>query len=250
MGGGGQTPADQGFVLGYAPFPPLGSNGMVQSAAGGLTTLNTSAQRGDSAGYFSYFPVVPLVPYAGQHPNMPVVLDHAAGFSVDFTLRVLSEGHNSPRDDNGDGVDDRAGFSVIVITQDLKGIELGFWADQVWAYDDDSVAANRMFTHAESSDGFDPSGALHSYSLAIQDDGYTLWANGWPVLGGSLRDYTNQSVPVFNPYTQPNFLFFGDDTTSADSVVQIGYIAVAVPEPGVLAGLGLGMICLRRRRYE
>src|SRR5580765_8683225 len=87
VGGGSQTPSNQGFVYAYVPFPPFGTNLATQSAAGGLTTLTTTTQRSDHAGYFSYFPSVPLVPFSGQHPNMPASLDRTTGFSVDFTLK-------------------------------------------------------------------------------------------------------------------------------------------------------------------
>ena len=55
---------------------------------------------------------------------------------------------------------------------------------------------------------------------------------------GAVRDY---SAIGFFPYTQQNFLFVGDDTTSASGSYDFAYMAVtAVPEPGTLS-LGLGV---------
>jgi len=51
---------------------------------------------------------------------------------LSFTVQVVEEYH-ADSDKDGDGVGDRAGFSVIALSSDAQGIEVGFWKDQIWA---------------------------------------------------------------------------------------------------------------------
>ena len=54
-----------------------------------------------------------------------------------------------------------------------------------------------------------------------------------------------------SPYTLPGFLFFGDDTSRAQSRAELGSVALApIPEPGTVPLLAAGLIGLvwwRRR---
>jgi PEP-CTERM motif len=161
------------------------------------------------------------------------VLNRAAGLSLGFTMQVTSETHDGTNGPN------RAGVSVIAVTSDLMGIELGFWADRVWAQSGPS------FTKAEEG-LFNTTAALASYSLNIVGNNYQLLANGNPVVSGLLRDYSSFGTP----YNIPNFLFFGDNTTSArgsfrTSQITLGSVA---PEPTTLGLLALGGVLLARRR--
>lgn len=158
-------------------------------------------------------------------------MDRTTGYTVSFDLQVLSETHSST---------DRAGFSVIALSADLQGIELGFWSDEAWAQ-------NAGFTHGEGTAGFNPSAALTSYDLTVQGSGYTLKANDAVILTGNLRDYSGTGFP----YTTPNFIFIGDNTFSAAANSDVGAISFApVPEPAewtLLTGLGaLAFAGLRR----
>jgi hypothetical protein len=181
-----------------------------------------------------------------DHPNVPV-LDRTLGFVIRFTLRIAGEAH-AVRDDNNDGIDDRAGYSMIVVSDDPTfAIELGFWDDEVWAYDA-PLSANGNFTHAEGA-AFDTTAALRDYVLTIQGNGYTLTAanpgGNDLTLSGDLRDYTiwagvdlleNVDIPplpplpglpaipnelILQPYKVPNLMFFGDDTSSAESSIEL-----------------------------
>ena len=156
-------------------------------------------------------------------------LDRTGGYTVEFDVKVDSESHAS---------NDRAGFSLIALSSDSKGIELGFWTDQVWAQSD-----NPLFTHAEGA-AFDTTQGVVHYQLAVLGDSYELFAGSSLLLGGSLRDYSSFG----KPYTYQSFLFLGDDTTSANAKIELARVAVlssAVPEPGsiVLASLG-GLIAI------
>ena len=159
-------------------------------------------------------------------------LSRVAGFSLGFTMKLDSETHDGL---NGP---DRSGVSVIAITSDLMGIELGFWSDRVWAQ------SGPGFTKAEEG-LFNTTAALTNYSLQVAGTNYQLLANGTPVVSGLLRNYSSFGAP----YNLPNFLFFGDDTTSArgsfrTSRVTLGGVA---PEPSTIGLLVLGGLLMVRR---
>jgi hypothetical protein len=180
-----------------------------------LTTLDTTARNLDMAGYFSF-----------GLPGMGT-LDRTLGYTIGFRVRLAQESHVSS---------DRAGFSVIALSSDSQGIELGFWSNEVWAQD-------VGFTHGEGA-SFNTTSGLTDYTLKILGSSYTLSANGSTLLTGALRDYSSFGLP----YNVPNLLVFSDDTTSASARVEIARISL-VPEPAswTLAALGLaGAVVVRR----
>jgi hypothetical protein len=178
------TPGTQGFS--YLTEPIVSAQAS-QSFANGTTTLTTTLQISDKAGYFA-------------KSNLMPQLDRTAGYTVRFTTQVLEENHSN---------NNRAGLSVIVLGSDLRGIELGFWEDQVWAQ------SGADFTHAETA-ALDTTTGLIAYELRILGNSYTLTGGG-ATLSGSLRDYSAEGPP----YTLANFLFLGDDTTSASARIRL-----------------------------
>lgn len=174
-----------------------------QSFSGGATTLDTTPQIADSAGY--------RVP-AASSPT----LDRAAGFKLNFSLQIESENHNANND--------RAGFSVILLAEDKQGIEIGFWEDEVWAQEGGTAD---LFTHAEGV-VFTTTTGIIEYELEIVGNTYTLTAPAMTTLTGSVRDYTAWVPPFGFPdiYEIPNFVFLGDDTSSAESRIKLAYVSV------------------------
>jgi hypothetical protein len=170
--------------------------------AGGATTLDTTIDNSVQAGYT-------------LTPTLALTLDRAAGYQVIFTAQLLAETHASPH---------RAGFSVIALSSDRQGIELGFWVDRVWAQAGGQPP--QLFTQAEGV-ALDTS-ALITYTLRVQGDSYVLSAGATPVLAGALRDYT-AFTGFPDVYETPNFLFLGDDTSAARATVRFSYVAI---EPG------------------
>jgi hypothetical protein len=191
----GTTPDKQGFFYLTDPFPPQSA---AQSFANGATAL-TSLTNSDKAGYFA-------------RSEQVSQLDRAAGYTVRFTVQMLAEAHASQH---------RAGFSVIVLSSDLRGVELGFWQGEIWAQDD---GAN-LFRHAEGA-LFHTTAALITYDLTIVGDSYTL-ASGGAILRGPLRDYSSSGWP----YNTPNFLFLGDDTSSAGAQIRLALVAIETGQP-------------------
>ncbi len=212
-------PAEQGWLYGTDPPPPPFGAGVsvVQDVSGGATRLDTTPEITDSAGYFSNYPLINF-----QHPNNPI-LDRENGFTIRFGVQILSENHVS---------DDRAGFSVIFIASDGIGLELGFWEGEIWAQDHDP-----LFTHAEGT-AFDAAAFLSGYSLAVRNNAYFLFAEDVFILSGALRDYSEFTHPTADVYEIPNFLFFGDDTSSAAADIKLAFIEVSDHLLGDLNGNG------------
>lgn len=197
----GNRPDDQGFT--FLAFPSLSP-----SISDGATILNTFSDKNIFAGYFS-------------KPSALLVLDRALGYTVSFTVQVELEDH-AGSNKNNDNLEDRAGFSVIVLSSDKRGIELGFWKDLIWAQEGGS--GSTLFTQAEGG-AFDTQSARIGYVLTVQGDGYTLSGNGTPILSGKLRDYSAFVGPT-DPYETPNLIFLGDDTSSASAKIGLAYAAV------------------------
>ncbi|XHX77978.1 MAG: hypothetical protein RBJ76_26680 [Stenomitos frigidus ULC029] len=154
------------------------------------------------------------------------VLDRNNGFRINFDVQINSESHNN---------DNRAGFSIVVISNDLQGIELGFWTNQIWAQ---QVTGNVSTRSTNPTENVNRNTTVFThYNLVVQGSGYQLYANNLQtlLLSGFLTDYRafSPQVPPLpfpvsppNPYQTPNLLFFGDDTTSAGADVTLGNIAV------------------------
>ncbi|MCP4362122.1 MAG: hypothetical protein GY796_29290, partial [Chloroflexi bacterium] len=169
-GTAGGTPGTQNWLA----YVVVGA--ATQAEVGGVTTLNTTlAGNGTYAGYPNN-----AAPNFGSYPAM----NRQDGYELKFTVQLVTEIHAN---------NDRAGFSVIMLGDDLEGIELGFWPNEIWAQHDDSSGS--MFTHAEGVT-FDTTAALTNYRLAFLNDSYTLYADDIPILTGLLRNYTNHIGPI------------------------------------------------------
>lgn len=162
--------------------------------------LNTQRNPIDQAGYFARTP-------QSVHPHLPETFDRMRGYRIDFSLQLLAENHASP---------DHAGFSIIVISGDLKGIELGFGMDAIFAQSADRTRAESI---NELPFGFD---SYVDFVLEIEGEQYILRANDSEILTGSLRDYS----ALGSPYDIANFLFFGDASTFASASANIRSIRI------------------------
>jgi len=202
----GTPPSSQGFLFLTDPLlTALASEAMV----GSHVVLDSTPDTAEKAGWFASFP-----PFRFRHPDLPV-LDRGEGYAVAFDVRVEREDHVS---------DDRAGFSVIVLSEDVLGVELAFWQDEIWAQSDAP-----LFTHGESA-AHDTTAALTRYTLEVDGTDYALSTDGAPLLAGSLRDYSSFGPP----YDFPSFLFVGDDTSSGDTRSELSLVAICAgpPPPG------------------
>ena len=193
-------------LLGFTAFPPDGASVTYE---GSSTTLDTTISGTET--------------YAGWAASAVTtsgfpVLDSSQGVRVNISLQIESEIHEG---------NNRSGFSLIILDQEARGIELSFWENEIWAQNDDSTGV--LFTHGEGI-AFDTTAALIEYQITMVDDTYTLSADAQPILSGPLRDYSAfDRFP--DPYETPNFLFLGDDTTSAQARVRLRFLSVTGTEP-------------------
>jgi hypothetical protein len=201
----GGIPSTQ--LMNFIDFPLGAANPIYENAA---TILDTTISGSEMyAGWLSN---------AGSTTGFPL-LDRVTGFQVNFSIQIEHESHTNHN---------RAGFSVILLSQDARGVELAFWENEIWVQNDDTTGG--LFTHGEAV-AFNTAG-LVNYQLTITGDTYTLNANGAPILAGPLRDYGKfEGFP--DPYQTPNFLFMGDNTTSAQARIWLSYISVTGTEPAM-----------------
>lgn len=188
----GTLPTAQGWS--FAALPGTAR----QTHTGSATRLDTRLPWTEVAGY-------------ALQPNPP--LDRHTGFNLFLRFHLLEAQSTRP---------ERAGFSVIVLDTERRGIELGFGAGEVFAQHDQP-----LFTRGESADFPFLSGPVEAV-LSIRGDRYTLFLHRRPALSGPLRDYTAfQGFP--DVYETPNFLFVGDNTTSAAALVDLMHVAQVRP---------------------
>ncbi|BAY13358.1 choice-of-anchor Y domain-containing protein [Calothrix sp. NIES-2098] len=195
-----QTLAQQGWMYLWSAVPPAPT--AIATTNG--TILDTSGTNANYAGYFR---------------QSPVTLDRIKGYTITFRVQINSESHSS---------NNRAGFSMMAISNKLAneqqpyGIELSFWENSIWAQD-------VGFTRGENV-AYDTKASAKTYKLTVKDTNYQLSVTGIvaPILQGKLRQYTGFTPPpgYKNPYTTPNLLFLGDNTTSAKAKVTIVSVEV------------------------
>ena len=91
---------------------------------------------------------------------------------------------------------------------------------------------------------FSTTSGFVDYSLTMSATNYTLRGNGAVILSGPVRDYT-AFTGFPDPYTTPNFIFFGDDTTSASASMNLRRVALIMPPrltmgaPGTISWSGV-----------
>jgi hypothetical protein len=192
--------------MSFTDFPP---GAALPAYSDGTAVLDTTtAGRDTYAGWISRGTTMPGFP----------ILDRSAGFHADFTLQVEHESH---------GKNDRSGFSLLILGEDARGIELAFWENSIWAQSDGNTGG--LFNHGEGV-LFPTTNGLIDYRLTVSGDTYTLTAGTESILSGPVRDYSDfEGFP--DPYETPNFLFMGDDTTSAQARVRLGFVSVTGTEP-------------------
>lgn len=147
--------------------------------------------------------------FQGGYSLNTSALNRTNGFAIRFTARMIAEAHAN---------NNRAGFSVIVLADDHRGVELAFWTNNIFAQSD-----SPLFIPAEATNY--ATTATVDYTLSFRPTNYVLLANGTAILAGAVRDYS-AFTGLINPYSSPNFLFFGDDTTSAAGNVVLNKVVL------------------------
>lgn len=202
---GSGKPADQAW-LDFATLNLAGLDVASETVVVDGVEFDSTVDNNIYGGYSNYTTIGTV-----KNASFPT-LDRTSGYQLNFTVQIDEQVNDGA---NGS---DRAGFSVIALSSDLQGIELGFRTNDIFAQ-------NVGFTQGEAASGSDIAvllAAHTSYTLSIASDGYTLASGGATLLSGSLRDYSATGVP----YERPSMIFFGDDTTSARARFTLGTISL------------------------
>ncbi len=240
QGSTGGTPQLQNWLT--YQYNPLSTGPSTSSTGGptGNTTFDTTSTDAEEGGWsnYSYNPITSSS--AIVNSSFPA-LNPASGFSVNWDLAVTSESNTSTN---------RAGFDVIVLGSDGKGVELGYWGSDVWAQEYVSGTGFEQNplqdSDTQNNDVFDTGPSLIDYNLSVLGGNYTLTANGTTILTGATQDYSGSAML---PYTLDNFVFMGDDTSEAAASATFTSLSVTVPEPITGMGLlGMGLFGLMRRK--
>ena len=207
------------------PYLNFGNIGGTQTASGGVTNLDTSSSESVKSGYANYNS-------SGLVNSLFPVLDNNAGYTLSFTIKVNSQTNN------GSNGDYRAGFSAIVLGNDKKGIELGFRNPNTNTnipdiFSQDSAAFNTPGERNASLGGILSN--LNTYNLTVLGNGYTLTNRGNTLLSGLLRDYTSAVGLLTDVYRTLNFIFLGDNTTSAGANVDIQSITLTTNDTNTVS---------------
>ncbi len=254
----GTNPSSQGSLapgaLTSTGFPTLPSESQV---AGGGVTLNTAANSAEYAGYSNYQPANPIAMTPASYFNPAIfqssTLNQTTGYTITFTVRLDS----STVVDTSTAAAPRAAFSVIAVSSDKKGIEIGFRPMAIF-----SQSAS-FGIEAQTSSAIDTNIA-RDYTLTVFNDTYSLSSSGMPIINGGLQNYVFNpalsSPPLtFNPYTTSSFLFFGDDTGKASGSFTLGSVNLDTtpipfefsPTYGLLAiGTGLAIKNWRKKARD
>jgi hypothetical protein len=204
-----------------APFPPT-----AEFSRAGYSNYNSSGSFVNSA-----FPI----------------LDKNAGYTLSFTVKINSQTNNGTNGAN------RAGFSALILGDDNTGIEIGFRNPNTQGggtTPDIFSQSGSSFTVGERNDNLNGIlSQLTTYDLSVLGGNYTLKNGNTTLLTGALRNYAAAAVPntATAVYALSNFLFLGDNTTSAGANVDISNITLttnsstAVPEPSNLLGIGMAI---------
>lgn len=204
---------------------PIGT----QSVSSGLTNLDTSSSNNIYGGYSNYNVAIPaapsyITPTTLVNSSFPS-LDRNAGYDLSFTVKINSQfndGTNGPY---------RAGFSIIVLSSDKQGIEIGFRTTDIFSQVNSSF---NSISPAEQITGVSSLlSSLTTYNLNVSGNNYTLTNGATTLLSGLLRDYTAATGVGSDVYRTPNFVFLGDDTTSARAKIDLKSITLSNNSAGV-----------------
>lgn len=174
----------------------------VRFTENGLHSFNTLADISEQSGYFGI-----------NHPGIDLLMKEQ-GLNLIFDLQIIDENSLSVN---------RGGFSIILLTDDLLGLELVFKKDSIWVYTSDFLIGEVQPVNTASD--------LSEYSISITEGEYEIFIDGILQLNGPLRDYSGFGPP----YNIPNFIFFGDNTSSAGVHIHLSQIILEtdkyIPEP-------------------
>ena len=241
------APSNFGPCSGGSKFS-MGS--ISQSSVIGGVKVDTNAANARYSGYANYNPTT-IPSYVNPLNISANTLNQTTGYTLNFRVSLdstvinVSDIVNAPR----------AVFSVIAISSDLMGIEIGFLPSSIFAQSASFLAPAQVSSTITTS-------VTTDYSLVIFNNTYALSSGATPIISGALQSYNFDpavSIPplAFNPYQTPSFIFFGDDTSEASGTFTLNSASLDTtavpfefsPTYGLLA-LGTGVAFKNWRKKQ
>jgi len=201
---------------GTAVSPFTGTGQTIVTGQG--VKVDTAANSAEYSGYSNYNPSSST--YFNPAIFQSSTLNQATGYTITFTVSL----DPSTLVDISTTAAPRAAFSVIAVSSDKKGIEIGFRPTAIF-----SQSAS-FGIEAETSLAINTS-ITRDYKLTVFNNTYSLASGGTSIINGNLQTYSfdqtasNPPLP-FNPYTTSSFLFFGDDTGKASGTFTLGNVTL------------------------
>ena len=218
---GSQTTLQIGAIKsdGTAVSPLTGTGQTIVTGQG--VKVDTAANSAEYSGYSNYNPLSST--YFNPAIFQSSTLNQATGYTITFTVSL----DPSTLVDTSTTAAPRAAFSVMAVSSDKKGIEIGFRPTAVF-----SQSASFGIESETSLISIDTS-ISKDYTLTVFNDTYSLSlsSSGTPIINGALKNYvfdptlSSPRLP-FNPYTTSSFLFFGDDTGKASGTFTLGNVTL------------------------
>lgn len=196
-------------------------------AGDGVTSMDTTYQTSVFAGWSTHG----LITGNTIHPAAPV-LDAQTGFSVRFQLAIDAENHAGAADLNGDGMRDNAGFALVVLASDFRGIRLNWWQDRIWASEDDTAGGTLLAQAEGVAQNPVRQAQLSNYTLTVFREAWRLSVDGGVILEGRRRDYRNHpglrvnASITLNSLNKANIIAPGDPAVDASAIARLGPMAV------------------------
>ena len=215
---GSGLPASQGSLAPGALQNSGSPTSVSETSVAGGVQLNTAANSAEYSGYSNYNPSSST--YFNPAIFQSSTLNQATGYTITFTVSL----DPSTLVDISTTAAPRAAFSVIAVSSDKKGIEIGFRPTAIF-----SQSAS-FGIEAETSLAINTS-ITRDYKLTVFNNTYSLASGGTSIINGNLQTYSfdqtasNPPLP-FNPYTTSSFLFFGDDTGKASGTFTLGNVTL------------------------
>jgi len=218
---GSGLPASQGSLAPGALQNSGSPTSVSETSVAGGVQLNTAANSAEYSGYSNYNPLSST--YFNPAIFQSSTLNQATGYTITFTVSL------SNVFDGSSPAAPRAAFSVIAVSSDKKGIEIGFRPTAIFSQ---SASFGTESETSLSLISIDTS-ISKDYTLTVFNDTYSLSlsSSGTSIINGALKNYVfnpaSSDPPLpFNPYTTSSFLFFGDDTGKASGTFTLGNVTL------------------------
>ena len=204
---------------GTAVSPFTGTGQTIVTGQG--VKVDTAANSAEYSGYSNYNPLSST--YFNPAIFQSSTLNQATGYTITFTVSLSNVFDGSAPEAP------RAAFSVIAVSSDKKGIEIGFRPTAIFSQSASFGTASETSSSLISID----TSISKDYTLTVFNDTYSLSlsSSGTSIINGALKNYvfdptlSSPSLP-FNPYTTSSFLFFGDDTGKASGTFTLGNVTL------------------------